>query len=179
MDETYVGGRAKRHGGTVKNQKSRSEKFDMVLGMYERKGRVKFVHIPDGKVDTIRRAAEKHISPFPHRVYTDSASVYDFALNPELKKRHRSVNHSIEWVVPGTKIHTNNIESAFGLFKRGIAGSFHHVSTKHLWRYLEEFSYRANLRKDADKFGKALKAMMDTPTMPYSELIASQSFSEF
>ena len=45
----------------------------------------------DGKVDTIRRAAEKHISPFPHRVYTDSASVYDFALNPELNGIAQSI----------------------------------------------------------------------------------------
>lgn len=179
VDETYVGGRSKRRGGSVKNQKPIAEKFDMVLGMHERKGRVKFVHVPDGRIDTIRRAVEKYIVPFPYRIYTDSAAVYDFALNPELKKSHRSVNHSIEWVVPGSKIHTNNIESAFGLFKRGIVGSFHHVSTKHLWRYLEEFSYRANLRNDVDKFGKTLKAMLATPTMPYKELIASVPASEF
>jgi hypothetical protein len=46
--------------------------------------------------------------------------------------------------------------------------------------YLTEFEYRANLRKDGDKFGKTLKAMLEAPTMPYKELIASMpASSEF
>ena len=75
IDETYIGGKSKRIDGTVRNQKPRSEKFDMVLGMRERGGRVKLVHIPDGKKDTIRDAVRKHIVPSPERIYTDAAAV--------------------------------------------------------------------------------------------------------
>jgi transposase-like protein len=171
IDETYIGGRAKRRDGSVKNRKPRSEKFDMVLGMKERDGRVRMVHIPDGKAATIRAVIEENVVPFPHRLYTDSAAVYDFSLNPELKKRHRAVNHSIEWVVPGSKIHTNGIESAFSLFKRGITGSFHHVSAKHLHRYLKEFEHRFNRRKLPTKFTDLIFRSGQTSPLTYRTLV--------
>src|SRR5580658_4380414 len=107
LDETYIGGKSKRRGGGARNQRPRSEKFDMVLGMRERGGRVKFVHIPDNKKETIRAAVRKHVVPSPERLYTDAASLYDFAFDRELRKKHRSVNHTTHWVVPGTRIHTN------------------------------------------------------------------------
>jgi hypothetical protein len=172
IDETYIGGKSKRRGGRARNQKPRSEKFDMVLGMRERGGRVKFVHIPDGKKETIREAVRKHVVPSPTRIYTDEAAVYPFAFDPELNKKHRTVNHSIQWIVPGTNIHTNTVESAFSLLKRGLIGSFHRVSIKHLHRYLSEFEFRFNIRKDEDRFSKTLRRMAGISPMPYVELIA-------
>ncbi len=83
IDETYIGGKTKRRFGRSKeNQRSRAEKFDMVLGMRERGGRVKYVHIPDGKAATIRKALCKAPSvQNTERLYTDSAAVYNFALD--------------------------------------------------------------------------------------------------
>ncbi len=172
IDETYIGGKSKRRGGGSKNQKPRSEKFDMVLGMRERKGRVKFVHIPDGKAQSIRKAVSAHVHPNTAKVYTDSAAVYDFAFHPNLKLRHKAVNHSMQWIVPGTDIHTNTVESAFSLLKRGLIGSFHRVSIKHLHRYLSEFEFRWNIRKDEDRFSRTLRRMAGIAPMPYVELIA-------
>ena len=177
IDETYIGGKSKRRDGRARNQKPRSEKFDMVLGMRERTrkdgkpGRVKLVHIPDGKKETIREAVRKHVVPSPERLYTDSASVYPFAFDKELKKKHRSVNHSIQWIVPGTSIHTNTVESAFSLLKRGLVGSFHRVSIKHLHRYLSEFEYRFNQRKAQDRFSMTVAAMLKEIPMPYKQLV--------
>ena len=179
MDETYIGGKAKRRGGTQRNQKRVEDKFDMVVGIKERGGRLKFAHVQTVNKKTVSAIVEANIDPNVENIYNDSSTAYDFALRKDFQSRHYAVNHSIEWVVPGTDIHTNGIECEFGLFKRGLAGSFHNVSTKHLWRYLTEFGYRANLRRDADKFGKTLKAMLETPTMPYKELIASIPASEF
>ena len=172
IDETYIGGKSKRRGGRARNQKPRSEKFDMVMGLRERKGRVKFVHIPDGKADTIRKAVTKHVHPLTANVYTDSAAVYDFAFHQGLKQRHRTVNHTMQWIVPGTDIHTNTVESSFSLLKRGLIGSFHRVSIKHLHRYLSEFEFRFNVRKEADRFSNTLRRMLGIPPMPYVELIA-------
>jgi hypothetical protein len=59
---------------------------------------------------------------------------------------HGSVNHSAEEYVRGI-IHVNFSESYFALLKRGIIGTFHHVSAKHMQRYLEEFDFRWNRRK--------------------------------
>ena len=179
MDETYIGGKAKRRGGTQRNQKRVEDKFDMVVGIKERGGRLKFAHVKTVNKKTVSAIVEANIDPNVENIYTDSSTAYDFALRKDFQSRHYAVNHSIEWVVPGTDIHTNGIECEFGLFKRGLAGSFHNVSTKHLWRYLTEFSYRANLRHHADKFGETLKAMLEAPTMPYRELIASIPVSEF
>jgi hypothetical protein len=172
IDETYIGGKAKRRGGRVRNQKPRAEKFDMVLGMRERGGRVKYVHIADGKAATIREAVQKHVVPSPTRIYTDAAAVYDFAFDPELKKKHRSVNHSIQWVVPGTRIHTNTVESSFSLLKRGLIGSFHRVSIKHLHRYLSEFEHRFNHRKSDNRFEEMVSRTGRTSPLPYQKLIA-------
>jgi transposase-like protein len=171
IDETYIGGKSKRRGA-ARNQKPRSEKFDMVLGMRERKGRVKFVHIDDGKAGTIRKAISENVHPQTANVYTDSAAVYQFAFHPGLKKRHQMVNHTIQWIVPGTDIHTNTVESSFSLLKRGLIGSFHRISIKHLHRYLSEFEFRWNIRKDEDRFSRTLRRMAGIPPMPYIELIA-------
>jgi len=47
-------------------------------------------------------------------------------------------------------VHTNTVEGFFGLLKRGIIGSFHHVSKGHLSRYIDEFAFRYNARKVTD-----------------------------
>jgi hypothetical protein len=94
IDETYIGGKAKRRSGRVRNQKPRAEKFDMVIAMRERKGRVKFVPIPDGKAATIRATVEQHVDPFVDRIYTDGAAVYDFSLHEGFRRKHRAVNQN-------------------------------------------------------------------------------------
>lgn len=175
MDETYLGGRSKRRH----QSKPRAPK-DMVIAMRERsdkrfEGRVRYFHVPNGKKETINELVKNNIDPFINRIYTDNAAVYDFALNRELRKKHRSVNHSIEWVVPGSRIHTNTVESSFSLLKRGLIGSFHRVSTKHLQRYLNEFEYRFNERHSTQKFAGAVNRMCQTKPLPYKTLTADSN----
>lgn len=174
MDETYIGGSAIRRFQKTPKVKPPKE---MVLAMRERgqkgvPGRVRFIHIPNAKKATIEAAVNQHINPSVQRIYTDSAVVYDFAINEDLKGRHRSVNHSQQWVVPGTRIHTNTVESSFSLLKRGLIGSFHRVSIKHLHRYLTEFEYRFNARRDVHIFQKTVAEMLKAKPMQMKELIA-------
>ena len=63
---------------------------------------------------------------------------------------HGSVNHSIKEYVRGGFWHTNTIENYFSIMKRGITGVYHHVSQKHLKRYLGEFDFRYNTRDIED-----------------------------
>src|SRR5205823_14320023 len=122
----------------------------MVIGMRERGGRLRYFHVPNLKADTMKKLLDRHISAMGKRIVTDSAIVYDFAMDKEFKRKHRAVNHSVEWVTPGDiEVHTNTVESAFSLLKRGLIGSFHRVSIKHLHRYLTEFEYRFNARQIA------------------------------
>ena len=79
------------------------------------------------------------------------------------------MNHSIQWIVPGSRIHTNTVESSFSLLKRGLIGSFHRVSTNHLQRYLNEFEYRFKRHSD-NKFGGAVSRMCKTAPLTYKSL---------
>ena len=63
---------------------------------------------------------------------------------------HGTVNHSADEYVHGTFFYTNTVESYFAILKRGIMGSFHNVSEAHLYRYLAEFDFRYNTRKESD-----------------------------
>jgi hypothetical protein len=64
-------------------------------------------------------------------------------------KKHETVNHSQkEYVRLGTDIDTNTVESAFSLIKRGIIGTWHRVSAKHLPAYLDEKTWRFNNLKN-------------------------------
>ena len=172
IDETYIGGNAIRR--FQKEPKPKPPK-EMVLAMRERgtkdnPGRVRYFHVPDGKRKTLEPIIKANHQEYPKRVITDSSSVYEILFKSEYPKAHRMVNHSQEWVVPGTGIHTNTVESSFSLLKRGLIGSFHRVSIKHLHRYLTEFEYRFNARKATDRFSMTLREMMSTVPMPYAAL---------
>ena len=73
---------------------------------------------------------------------------------------HKSVNHSMGEYVNGD-ISTNTVESYFALLKRGVCGTFHHISKKHLTRYCDEFSFRWNFRKvtDGERATQAIKGV--------------------
>jgi ISXO2-like transposase domain len=77
---------------------------------------------------------------------------------------HGSVNHSIGEYVRGDA-HTNTIEGYFSIMKRGIYGTFHHVSQQHLKRYLAEFDFRYNERsalgvEDAERMAKSVRGIV-------------------
>jgi hypothetical protein len=84
------------------------------------------------------------------RVMTDSSTVLKGAMNG---RRHDQVNHKAEEYVrfeDGVCITTNGIEGYFATLKRGINGVYHHVGKHHLHRYLSEFDFRHNSRKEKD-----------------------------
>jgi len=163
MDETYIGG--KQRGSQRKAGFGDSNK-QIVVGMRQRGGDVRFFHAPNAKAATLARYIQENISPDVEVIMTDDYRPYLKAVG---NAKHETVNHSAkEYVRFGTDIHTNTIESAFSLLKRGMIGSFHKVSIKHLHRYLSEFEYRFN----ADRFTKTLAKMAATPIMPYRELVA-------
>ena len=66
-----------------------------------------------------------------------------------------------QYVKPGTDIHGNTIEGVFSLIRRGVMGTFHSVSRKHLPNYLNEFQFRWNTRKmdDGQRVSQAIEAV--------------------
>jgi len=90
------------------------------------------------------------------KVYTDGARAYD-----GLPFDHESVNHSVSEYVNGMA-HTNGIESFWALLKRGYHGTHHHISPKHLHRYVSEFSGRHAIRRmdTIDAMGVIVRGMI-------------------
>jgi hypothetical protein len=109
-----------------------------------------------------------------------SADVFITDEFPSYKKfgkqyRHETVKHiALEYVRKGDprQIHTNSIENFWSLFKRGLIGSYHKVSVKHLRRYLDEFSFRFNNRDAEDLFGLVVLNLVITAGIKYAELTA-------
>ncbi len=83
--------------------------------------------------------------------------------------RHKTIQHSSKVYVNG-EIHTNTIENAFSLLKRGIFGTWHKISAKHLSAYLEEMMFRLNRRNDSDLFVDTLRHMITAPVLTFQEL---------
>ena len=164
LDETYIGGKQKGKGVYYgKKQKQ------VVVGLRQRKGPLRFIHTKDAKANTLKAIIEEHIGEEVQYIMTDESSASWGALlnNP----KHKVIRHNIGKYVEGI-VHTNSIESAFSLLKRGIVGSFHRISIKHLHRYLAEFQYRFNARNDADRFERMVQRLLQTDTMEYKQLIA-------
>jgi len=81
-------------------------------------------------------------------------------IGPQFKGGHRTVKHSAGQYAKPDGSHVNNCESFFALFKRGVHGAFHHISKKHMHRYLDEFSFRWDYRKvsDGERTERAIRA---------------------
>jgi transposase-like protein len=166
-DETYIGPRRPRKGRPY----VKKDRKDVVLGMIERGGRLRLVPVADAKMDIIGPALKANISPDTKTIYTDEAATYFIYLKRNFDAEHLTINHTRSYGI-GDR-HTNTIENAFSLLKRGIYGTFHQVSIKHLGRYCNEFSYRFNRRDEQlQMFDGTLKSILNEKALPYKKLTA-------
>jgi hypothetical protein len=169
-DETYIGSRILRK----RFARPKTKKDFVVLGMVERNGgRLKLLPIGDAKTRSMKPHLEKHISEQVGVIYTDEHPIYIFALKSKFPGKHQTLSHKHTYAMGD--VHTNTIENAFSLFKKGLYGSFHHVSKKHLFRYCDEFSFRFNRRKSQELiFGDTTRNLLRGKNLPYATLTASQ-----
>lgn len=164
VDETYVGGRYDRRRKRGRHQKT------PVVGLIQRGGKVEAMTIPTPSKAVLCGVVRDRVSTDAEMVVTDQYAAYN-----SLKKdyRHKIINHIREYV--RGKIHTNSIENFWSLFKRGIIGNFHHVSVKHLPRYLVESAYKFNNRKMPNLFGMTVGNLLGGIVVPYKKLISNGS----
>jgi hypothetical protein len=119
----------------------------------DKTSKVRSFPIPTNSPTIITAAVKGTISTDTELFITDEAGWYK---KVGKQYRHETINHiKLEYIRKGDprSIHTNSIENVWSLFNRGIVGSFHKVSVKHLRRYLDEFTFRFNTRKAEDLFG--------------------------
>lgn len=158
VDETYVGGKAKNMHASVRKEKIQGRGAvgkAPVVTLVQRDGRVKMMYMQDVTGENLKAAMKDCIVPTA-QIMTDESPSYSFAKDEFAG--HESVNHKAGEYVRGDA-HVNTSESVHALLKRGIIGTFHHVSKLHLHRYLSEFDFRFNNRKieDGERTMEALK----------------------
>jgi transposase-like protein len=142
-DTTYIGGKEKnKHVGKRDRKKIGGVGKHIVHALVERGGRARSEHIANISGKTLRPILVKQVSR-KSTLATDTAGGY-MDVGKEFA-HHEMVDHGKDEYVRGNA-HTNTVEGFFSILKRGINGTFHHVSEAHLHRYLAEFDFRYNNR---------------------------------
>ena len=172
VDETYIGGKPRKqnnHGKDDKNDKNggntnkrgRGTSKTPVVGVIDRINKKAFVKVALPNKNNQKLTAIQLISILKtvskqennNIIITDEFKSYNSLTRN--KFIHLRIDHgNLFSDRKGT--HTNNIESFWSTLKRGVYGIYHHISTKYMQRYIDEFCFRYNNRKN-DMFGLVLK----------------------
>jgi len=171
VDETYVGGKPRKGDGKV-HKRGRGTDKAPVLAMVERDGNAVSKPIENITAKTLKSAIKERVGGLSI-IMTDELPSYN-GIGDSFWGGHKTVNHGSGEYVNGD-ININTAESYFALLKRGVHGTFHHISKKHLGRYCDEFSFRWNHRKVTDGFRteNAIRGMSGKRLM-YRDLIGAQ-----
>jgi transposase-like protein len=166
-DETYYGPTAEervspqRQGRPYNPRGSRGPKGKRaIVALVERGGNLRSFHVAVADKDTVNKIVTENIAK-EARLFTDESRLYGDAMMHFAD--HQTVKHSIKEYARG-EVHTNTIEGAFSIFKRGMKGVYQHCKEKHLHRYLAEFDFRYNHRvglgfSDIDRTKAAIKGI--------------------
>jgi len=148
MDEMYIGGKPKKGdikrdaNGKKYHKSGRGTKKPVVFGIVERNGKVFAQHITEANRKTIHPIIKQHVSP-DATIMTDESGLYG---GMDEYENHKTVNHSKGEYAKPDGTNTNTIEGFWGIMKRGLVGTYHLMSVKHLNRYCDEFTYRYSTR---------------------------------
>jgi transposase-like protein len=146
-DETFIGGKARNmHLSKRKRRITGTGGKDKtaVMGMLERGGKVRTAVVPNRRKRALQQHVRNHIAAGA-ALYTDALQSYDGLAQDYA---HKVIDHAEKYV--DGRVHTNGLENFWSLLKRGINGTYVSVEPFHLFRYLDEQSFRYNNRKDLD-----------------------------
>ena len=168
-DETFIGGKARNmHVGKRMRRITGTGTKDKVavMGVLQRGGKVITTVVPTRRKPVLQAVVRKHVE-------AGSALYTDFLLSYEglaADYAHQVVDHAVEYV--NGCIHTNGLENFWSLLKRGIHGTYVSIEPFHLFRYLDEQTFRYNNRKNIDDQARFELAMSNVAgkRLTYSEL---------
>jgi transposase-like protein len=167
-DETFIGGKARNmHIDKRRRRITGTGGKDKVavIGILERGGQVRATVIPNRRKATLQAEVRRHAKA-GSALYTDALLSYG---GLESEYAHQVIDHATRYV--DGQIHTNGIENFWSLLKRGLSGTYVCVEPFHLFRYLDEQSFRFNHRKltDSERFSIVAKQVIGR-RFTYSEL---------
>ena len=119
----------------------------MVMGILERGGEVRTKVVSNRKKKALQAEVREHVEA-GSAIFTDALKSYEGLSEFE----HQVVDHAVEYV--RGNVHTNGMENFWSLVKRGLKGTYISVEPFHLFRYLDEQTYRYNNRKEMDDFDR-------------------------
>jgi transposase-like protein len=164
-DETFIGGKARNmHMAQRRRRITGTGTKDKVavMGFLERGGKVRTMVVPNRRKHALQGEVRKHVEAGA-ALYTDALLSYS---GLDANYAHQVIDHATAYV--DGKIHTNGLENFWSLLKRGISGTYVSVEPFHLFRYLDEQSFRYNNRateqfpmNDFDRFKLALSHITD------------------
>ena len=173
VDEVYVGGKPRYK--SISNPGHGTNKTP-VVGIVQRGGDVRFQMMERVTSENIGRFVAEN-ADLSCRIITDELAVYN-QVGKAFEGGHEVVTHGAkEYVRRGTDIHSNTVEGVFSLIRRGMMGTFHSVSRKHLPNYLNEFQFRWNTRKmnDGQRVSAAIK-QIDGKRLQYRESVENPPY---
>ena len=147
VDETFIGGKARNMHPTRRAQKitgTGGKDMVPVMGILERGGEVRTSIVPNRKKKALQDEVKKHVQA-GSALYSDALRSYD---GLEAEYAHQVIDHAVAYV--NGKIHTNGLENFWSLLKRGLRGTYVSVEPFHLFRYLDEQTFRYNNRKETN-----------------------------
>jgi hypothetical protein len=151
-DEAFVGGfKNNRLSGKTAPKKK-------IVTLVERGGRARSFHITHVNFSIIRSALVTNVDRSSH-LRTDDARFYN-TIGQEFAS-HKTTLHSLREFSRGDGNHSNTAENFFSILKRGVVGTYHHMSATHMHRYLAEFDLRYSTKDktDTDRAADILKGM--------------------
>ena len=155
-DETFIGGKARNMHLSKKARRitgTGTKDKTAVMGILERGGKVKTMVVENRKKAALQSEVKKHVEAGA-ALYTDALLSYEGLAG---QYAHAVVDHAVEYV--NGRIHTNGLENFWSLLKRGINGTYVSIEPFHLFRYLDEQSFRYNNRKNMNDLGRFQIAM--------------------
>ncbi|MFZ3339712.1 MAG: IS1595 family transposase [Terriglobales bacterium] len=150
-DETFIGGKARNmHAGkrALRVTGTGGKDKTAVMGILQRGGKVRTTVIPNRKKAAIQSEVRKHVEA-GSALYTDFLLSYEGLAG---EYAHQVVDHAVEYV--DGRVHTNGLENFWSLLKRGLSGTYVSVEPFHLFRYLDEQSFRYNNRRDMNDYDR-------------------------
>jgi transposase-like protein len=160
VDETFIGGKARNmHVNERKRRITGTGGKDktMVMGILERGGEIRTVVIANRRKTALQSEVKQHVQAGA-ALYSDALKSYS---GLETEYAHKVIDHAVQYV--DGRVHTNGLENFWSLLKCGISGTYVSVEPFHLFRYLDEQTFRYNNRKDmgnADRFKLALSQIV-------------------
>jgi len=160
VDETFIGGKARNmHVSERKRRITGTGGKDktMVMGILERGKEIRTVVVANRRKTVLQSQVKQQVQAGA-ALYSDALKSYE---GLETEYAHKVIDHAVQYV--DGRVHTNGLENFWSLLKRGISGTYVSVEPFHLFRYLDEQTFRYNNRKDMeneDRFKLALSQIV-------------------